>query len=59
MVAGLCGFADAPEERRRALHDAGDVFASSLMAQPEAEWNVDYVIESLAEPTHGGLFFIG
>jgi hypothetical protein len=29
------------------------------MAQPEAEWNVDYVIESLVEPTHGGLFFIG
>ena len=55
MVAVLCSFADAPEERQRALHNAGHVLAPSLMAEEKAERRIDHVIErGPVKPARGG-----
>ena len=55
MVAVLCSFADAPEERQRALHNAGHVLAPSPMAEEKAERRIDHVIErGPVKPARGG-----
>jgi hypothetical protein len=45
------GPADAPEERQRPLHDAGDVLAPSLMLEEEADRRIDHMVEGdLVQP---------